>query len=288
MKKLLFLWASVLLALGGCTSIATTKPLGLPIWAELQGLWAMELEGEQYYFAALLPDGSLPVSHVEWDGDSKRFITEQSRLVVSTDDGAIYWNWCPPPEPGSESECRFLFFRVIETMDGTIVLFPPNADYFIEAIESNSLKGQIVSRFLPTELILTDPQELANAVHPDYFGIQFDPKFAVAVRRLSDKPGFAEPPNLKSQGVLDHTQCLPRDMVEYLSAKPQPTSLPRAGGVAGDLWYAATLSKPELCAYQECMEARGYQFSGEPSRKEVWITRNGLGLFTFEASIKQD
>jgi hypothetical protein len=48
MKKLLFLWAGILLARGGCASVATTKPLGLPIWAVARGLGLVNVSDDEY------------------------------------------------------------------------------------------------------------------------------------------------------------------------------------------------------------------------------------------------
>jgi hypothetical protein len=316
MKKLLFLWVGILLALAGCTSVSSTKPVGLPIWAELQGTWLLEMEGAHYFHVWLRADGSLQMAKIEWNEESQSYQLVLHDLVLSTDDGAFYLNIDDPATSGGPP--KYGFFRAVPSTGDTVILIPPQTEHFASAVKTGELKGEFIEGdgFGEPDIHLTDAKQLEEFIHPDKFLEQFDLESAMTIRRLQASLGPIRGPTAKYQGRQDHMQCLPAELVAF-AARPNsmesvmrkamqgagPEELERERSksaeerrdapsitreclVSNGIVVQAELTTSEFSAYQQCLEARGYKLVGVPYEETLWVTRNGLGLFTFQVTAK--
>jgi hypothetical protein len=274
------------------------------------------MEGAHYHHVWLRADGSMQTAKIEWDEESQSYELVSGELVLSTDDGAFYLNIHVPAASGEAP--KYEFYRAVHSTGDTVILIPPQSERFAQAIKSGELKGEILDEiaFGGPQVHLADPEQLKEFVHPDKFPEQFDLERAVTVRRLNRSLGPMVGPTVEYQGRQDHTQCLPAELVEFAARQRQSgmgrvlekavqgagaeelnkelsmsaergrkaPSMPRPCSVSNGRVVQAELTTSEFSAYQQCLEARGYKLVGVPYKEDLWVTRNGLGLFTFRVT----
>jgi hypothetical protein len=79
---------------------------------------------------------------------------------------------------------------------------------------------------------------------------------------------------------------LERERSKSAEERRDAPSITRECLVSNGIVVQAELTTSEFSAYQQCLEARGYELVGVPYKEDLWVTRNGLGLFTFRVTAK--
>jgi hypothetical protein len=90
------------------------------------------------------------------------------------------------------------------------------------------------------------------------------------MRRIYKYPMPNDVSIIMDQATHNHSKCLSISMKEDVAAM----------GIA-------TLTQAALNAYKKCMQDRGYEFTPDDPGREMYIVKNGLGLFTFRATVKE-
>ena len=209
-------WFAILacaIALSGCDTVSSTRPLGLPVWSEMQGIW--EVEGD-IFEVRLLPDGSMSVASINWDKGERQFTLGKLELVISVDEGATYANIRDPDAP--EGTEQYSFYRVLFLGTSTagagpdVLLISPNEDLFAEAITEGRLSGK------DTEFgIVIDDPRLADFVDPLRFAEQFavdHHESTVLARRIVNFNGPDIEATVLHQGQQAHMECLPEALAQ--------------------------------------------------------------------------
>ena len=255
----------------GCTQVSASKPLGLPIWSRMHGVWYTDVEGTILLHIKLLPDGTLRVARSDWNSKTSQFDLERGKLVVSTNDDALYANIIFPSESGAD---KYDFFRLVQGLvspEGIVILFPPKIDVFKEAIETGVLKGEIIKRKgEPDDISISDPEGFAKFVKAEKFNEQFDVESPIVLKRVANYSGPIRGESWEYLGKKDHTGCLPERFAESPGFE-----------ISGEL------SDSEYKSYRDCMSKNGYELIDKYSSKGFWITKNGLGLFMFEVKVPE-
>lgn len=211
-------WLGVLvcvIGLSGCT-VYSTRPLGMPVWSEMQGTWQIE---DAFYEVRLLPDGSLSMAWIEWDHREEQFSLGKGELVVTVDEGATYWNIRDARIP---EEYRFLRALFLEPEDAggdpDVALFAPNGSGFEKAIKEGLLKEGLHSGKNIDAIFLVDDSRLADFVDPQIFAQQFDVENPVLARRIikTNPPHSAD--TVLHRGQQAHMECLPDAAPQWLGA----------------------------------------------------------------------
>lgn len=206
------------IGLSGCTTVFSTRPLGLPIWSEMQGTWQVGDGSPKFYEVRLLPDGSMPIAWTEWNDDENRFTLSTGELVVTIDEGATYVNFRGADDP----ERTFSFFRVLflESQDvpngPKVVLIAPNADLFQEATKLGTLSGEH-----DDFTTIVDGTQLADFVDPLKLAEQFDVAKTGSItlaRRVANAPGPDVEATVLRHGRRAHTECLPEMLLKQAAA----------------------------------------------------------------------
>jgi hypothetical protein len=274
----------VYLALSACDTLTATKPVGLPIWYEMQGLWVGKNYGNDFYIdVRLLPDGSLHSATTYWDEDKERFMLEESELIISVEDGVHYINSLVLPtetvDHRNDSFIRnYSFMRIIFSEGGIAIAFNPNIDVFAEAIESGTLPGKVKkaqTKFTEDlsirtkDVYIDDPEGLAKFIDPKYFSEQFVTEDPASIRRI-------------------YKYQLPEDEVTVMNQAKQSQSKCLSIANNSDIGPAnfIKLTQAALNTYWTCMRGLGYEFIPNDPSKEMYIVNNaGLGLFTFRVEL---
>lgn len=214
-------WLAILacaIALSGCSTVYSTRPLGLPVWSEMQGTWEV---GGRVVEIELLPDGSMSIARMYWDEDEKQFTLGKFELVISVDEGATYANIRDPDAPeGSE---QYLFYRVLFLGASTtgagpdLVLIAPEYDFFSEAVREGILRGE--SGNMDT---VVDGSQLPDFVDPRRFVEQFEVdnrESTILARRIVTADGPDIEGTVLHQGRQAHMKCLPEALPQRVAAK---------------------------------------------------------------------
>lgn len=205
-------WLGVLacaIGLSGCVS--STRPLGLPVWSEMQGVWQVD---NDLYEVVLMPDGSMPMAWMEWDALEEQFTLSRGELVISVDEGVRYANIRNLDAPGG----IFSFYRLLFLDSSTsgadlrVALIPPNENLFDRAIEEGLLHGE------GTEVgPLVDDPRLAHFVDPLRFAEQFaveNPGSIMLAHRIRQFPRPYGEDTVLDQGQRAHMECLPESIAQ--------------------------------------------------------------------------
>ena len=313
MSKILNSWLGFILMLSGCGEVTTNQPLGLAVWSEMQGIWKVTIEDTEYFHVWLTRDGELHLARIDWSNENKQFELERGKMIVSTNDDAMYVNIQFPSE--SEQEGEFTFYRAVMSPGRIVTLFAPKKEVFAQAIEDGVLKGKVTRRkFDMDEVLTTDPVGLEKFVKADKFSEQFDLDSPLSLYPVSDFLGPMKGPTVMFQAKKDHTACLPEDLAERVR-KGSPlegvvrTILSGAGkedvdkaweqfgeesseshrtySAENDLVTMAELTETEFASYQNCMKERGYELLDQYSKENLWIAKNRLGVFRFEVRVDE-
>lgn len=223
-------WLAILacaIGLSGCTEVYSTRPLGQPIWYEMQGTWQVD---DDVYEVQLLPDGSLPMAWIEWNADKSQFNLGKGELVVSIDEGATYLNVRKFSDDPAAREL-YLFYRMLDVggEPDVALIVAPDEDHFRGAVEKGVLSGEIA----PYK-IYVDDSRLTDFVDPLRFGEQFatvSSGSTALARRIVRFEGPDIEGTVLHQGQQAHMECLPdaarhslgaavRSRLEYLRSEP--------------------------------------------------------------------
>jgi hypothetical protein len=196
-------WLAILAcAIGFSGCVSATRPLGLPVWSEMQGTWQVE---DVFYEVQLLPDGALSMAWIDWDQREKRFALGRREVVVTVDEGATYWNFVEHGDPPEYFFVRVLFFEHSDAGgDPYVALFAPNGSHFDKAVNEGVLSGEGVGDHL-----LLDDSRLADFVDPKRFAEQFDVDKPLLARRIIKTPAPHGKDTVLHQGQQAHMECLP-------------------------------------------------------------------------------
>ena len=269
MMKLLryILLSSIFLVLNACDSVTTNKPLGLPILYEMQGLWSVEGEDDnEYLYVKLLADGTLRGTGISWDNKEQQYVLNQTQWIVSVEDGVHYLNIII----GSVAPPNYDVNRVIFSPDGIMTIFFPESDEFVAAIQSGILTGTVKRSEFSSNVHISDSEQLANFIDPAKFTEQFDVNGSASMRRIYKHPMPDDVSIIMDQATHNHSKCLSITMKEDVAAM----------GIA-------TLTQAAFTTYKKCMQDCGYEFTPDDPGSEMYIVKNGLGLFTFRVTIKE-
>lgn len=313
MSRILFSWLGFILMLSGCGEVTTKQPLGLAVWAEMQGIWKVTIEDTEYFHVWLTRDGTLHLARIDWSENNQQFELQRGKMIVSTNDDAMYVNILFQSEP--EQEGRYSFYRAVMSPGGIVTLFTPKKEVFAQAIEDGVLKGKITRRkFDMDEILTTDPAGLEKFVKADRFSEQFDLDSPLSLYPVSDFLGPMKGPTVMFQAKKDHTACLPEDLGEkvrkgsplegvartilsgagkedidkaWAQMGDESRGTPREYASENDLVTMAALSEKEFASYQTCMNELGYELLDQYSKESLWVAKNRLGVFKFEVRIDE-
>jgi hypothetical protein len=200
----------------GCSTVFSTRPLGVPVWSEMQGIW--EVRGVPVGIE-LLPDGSLIIGWFWWD-ENEQLSLEKHELVISVDEGATYWNI--GARDAAEGSEEFVFLRVLLLAPSTpgagpdLVLFQPEYALFRGAVEKGILRGKLSE--WGTHV---DGSQLPDFVDPrrlvEQFGVN-DQESGILVRRIVKTDGPDIESTVLYHGQQAHMECLPQALPQRKAA----------------------------------------------------------------------
>lgn len=274
-------WLGVLvcvIGLSGCT-VYSTRPLGLPVWSEMQGIWQVQ---DRFYEVRLLADGSLSMTWLRWDANEGRFGLGRGELVVAVDEGSTYANirdFDDPEGIDRYSVYRVLFLRTSTTTSGPdIAPIGLDSGLLVRAVSDGILRGE------ETELgIVVDDPRLADFVDPLRFAEQFaidDPDSTALARRIVKFSGPDIRTTVLHQGRQAHIECLRDSSPQWVGAHEY--------GVAD----VAQLSAADFSSYLTCLDSRGFGLVNVSNMQDdavygsFWVAKEGFGLFEFEICVE--
>lgn len=161
-------WATILTVLFalpafGCIDVVVLsqllgKHVGSTPELDLTGAWQVETDirtndttglGGSPVYIKHLDNGTIHVALIRWDEDGAEFQIEQDVLVLTRSKGALYLH--VPMEDSTEDHPRYLFFRLIVEDERSLLLLPPDADYFKTAVSEGELAGRVIEHGEPNE-----------------------------------------------------------------------------------------------------------------------------------------
>ncbi|NLX21087.1 MAG: hypothetical protein GXY55_05355 [Phycisphaerae bacterium] len=180
-------WSLLLLVpllLASCDSVISTVPLGTPsqdaaVNKSLDGVW---LGGDgQVLYIKHVNDGELRIAGVEWkDG---RFQLSELAAYLTIEQDVRYVNLVDPES--DKEKPKYLLARLAPTTGDDLVVYPPQAAAFAEAVNERRLSGTVTKHKHSTAVELTaDKDRLDAFVDPEQVGRQFQIDTPVVLRRI--------------------------------------------------------------------------------------------------------
>jgi len=135
------------IALAGCRSVVSDHPIGervtdTPKTLALQGHWHNPKGNGTAQVHRRGPGRYTAVSIGEDDGE---FTIQRFPFTLTKDDGAFYVNLnkAARGDGSDDADDGFNFLRLIQPDPNTLLLIPPDVDYFKQAVEAGDIAGRI-------------------------------------------------------------------------------------------------------------------------------------------------
>jgi hypothetical protein len=283
----------------------------------MQGMWEGQIyEDTEQIYVWLLANGSLRFASMHWNSDKMDFDLRKGSVIVSTYEGIHYLN-ITFDESNND---QYLFFRVVHSPGDIITLFPPNYEEFKAAIKTRKLSGTMTNdnesrfRIKGDNIYLTDIDKLKKYIDPDKFNKQFRIESPFSFIRIDKYLGPYEGPTIEYLAKQNHTRCLPKDLIEYLtnaesahittrgimqdiisgadpeeamrkfaeSSKQATVPTNRNISTSNGIVTRASFTHDEYKSYRSCMKKHGYALHSDKSKNIMYIVKDGLGIFEFE------
>jgi hypothetical protein len=169
----------------GCSTVSSKVQVGNPAFAEdaqkLAGIW-MTPDGDPFHVRHI-KDNELRVASVEWNKKESRFELEEVTAFLTEDDDRRFINLIDPDS--NEKSPTFMFMRVTDLTDTSLVVILPRVDTFEKAVEDGVLLGEVEEKQNSKEVHLEATKDQLNAfVDPAKLGDQFNAESALALHRV--------------------------------------------------------------------------------------------------------